>query len=228
MPGLTWDGPVPEPPTPKRMPHLRVSLGFANAPDHTVEETATAVSSHLYGNAAFPSPPVTKAALDAANATFAGTIAAAQQGGPADTAAKNDKREILIGLLRQDAGYVQSRHNDDLAILLASGFDAVSSNHATPAALPAPNIRDIVNGNSGELVLRVGAIANVRIWKVRYFAIGAGGTPGPEQDGGLHSDSRRIVIPDLTPGTVYSLQVQAVAGGNKVSDWSDAVSHMSM
>ena len=216
------------------MPHLRVSLGFANAPDHTVEETATAVSASLYGNAAFPSPPVTKAALDAANAALASALAAAQQGGPADTAAKNGKRDILIALLRQLAGYVQANHHDDLATLLASGFDAVSSNHATPAAIPAPNIRDIVNGNSGELILRVGVIANIRIWKVRYAAIGApvaggsAGTPGPWQDGGLQSDSRRIIIGGLTPGTVYSFQVQAIAGGSRQSDWSDAVSHMSM
>lgn len=227
LPNLTWNGLVPEPPTPKRMPHLRVSLGFANGPDHTVEETATAVSANLFGNAAFPSPPVTKTALDAANATLASALAAAQQGGPADTAAKNDKRQILIGLLRQLAGYVQANHHDDLAILLSSGFDAVSSNHTTPSTIAKPTIKDIRNGGTGELILRANAIANIRIWKVRYYAIGAGGVPGPVQDGGLHSDSRRILIPGLTPGTVYSFQIQAIGGKNTESDWSDAVSHMS-
>jgi hypothetical protein len=32
----------------------------------------------------------------------------------------------------------------------------------------------------------------------------------------------------LTPGTTYSLQVRAVGGSTGYSDWSDAVSHMSL
>ena len=227
LPGLTWNGPIPQPPTSKHMPHLRVSLAFATAPDHTVEETAEAVSTHLYGNAAFPAPPVTKAALDAAHTALSLAIAAAQQGGPADTADKNNKRDTLIGLLRLLAGHVQMKHNDDLAVLLSSGFDAVSTNRA-PAPLVAPHIRDILNGSSGELVARVNAMKNVRMFKARFAAIGAGGVPGPWQDGGLHTDSRHIAIKGLTPGTIYAIQVAAVVSGNQVSDWSDPVQHMSM
>ena len=227
-PGLTWDGPVPEPPTkPKRMPQLRVLLGFTNAPDHSLEETATAVSTNLYGNAAYPSPPVTQAVLDAANAAFGLAIAAAKLGGPADTADKNNKHDTLVGLLRQLAGYVQEKCNNDLATLLSSGFDAVSNNRSS-TPLAAPIIRDILNGNSGQLIVRVTPIANAKCYEVRYALIGVGGAPGPWQSGGLFTNSRSMPINGLTPGGNYSFQVRAIGGSTGYSDWSDPVSHMSL
>ena len=229
-PFLTWDGLVPQPQT-NKMPHLRVSLSFASGTDHFLEDTANAVSTNLYGNAAYPSPPVTKVALDAGNAAFSAAIAAMEQGGTAATAAKNDKRAALIGLLRQLARYVEDHCNNDLATLLASGFQAVvGGGHApTPAIIPAPTIRDILNGNSGQLILRVTAIAIAHGYEVRYAAIGTGGTPGPWQDGGNHTNSRSMPVSGLTPGTTYAFQVRTVgAGSGNYSDWSDAVSHMSM
>ena len=227
-PKLTWDGDIPQLPIPsKRMHHLRVRLSFSSAADHVVKETADSVSANLFGNAAYPSPPVTKAALDAANAAFSAAITAQATGGAAATADKKNKRDTLVGLLRQLAGYVQINHHDDLAILLSSGFEAVGAN-VTHTVLTAPTITDIVNGNSGQLILSVAVIKGVRMWKVRYAAIGAGGAPGPWQDGGLHSDSRHLDVGGLTPGTNDTFEVQAIVTGKKQSDWSHAVSHMSL
>ena len=110
------------------------------------------------------------------------------------------------------------------ATLLASGFDAVS----TSRALTAPSITDILNGNSGQLLPRITAVANARCYEVRYAAIGPNGAPGPWQNGGLFTSSRAINIGGLTPGTSYSFQVRAVGGSTGYSDWSDPVSHMSM
>ena len=227
-PGLTWDGNLPEPPTqPKKMPNLRVLLGFTNAPDHSLEETAQAVLDKLYGNAAYPAPPVLSADLQAALSAFSHAIAAAQQGGPADTADKNNKRDALISLLRQLAGYVQANHGNDLAKLLSSGFDAVSTSR-TPAPLIAPTIRDILNGNSGQLILRVGAIANSHAYEVRHAAIAPGGVPGAWQSAGIFTNSRSMPVNGLTPGTNYSFQVRSIGGGSSYSDWSDTVQHMSL
>ncbi len=63
------------------MPQLRVLLGFTSAPDHSLEETPGSVSDNLYGNAAFPSPPVTMVALQAALTAFTNAIAAQGHGG---------------------------------------------------------------------------------------------------------------------------------------------------
>ena len=227
MPGLTWNGQVPQSPTPPRMPHLHVSLAFMKATDQGVGVTAGHVSAQLYGNAAYPSPPVTQVALNAANAALTAAIVAQSTGGKAATADKNNKRENLLGLLRQLAAYVETMHHDDLAVLLSSGFEAVRTGHA-PAVIGTPNIRDVHSTATTQALIRADVMANVRTWKARFAAIGAGGVPGPWQDGGTHGDSQHILVINLTPGTNYAFEIQAVFGGETTSAWSNAVNCMSM
>lgn len=225
QPGLVWNGDLPQPTT-KRM-QLRVLLGFADAPDHSLEELATAVLLKLYGNPAYPSPTVASAALTSARDAFTAAIAAASLGGPAQTADKNNKRDALVSLLRQLAAYVQDRHGNDLAKLLSSGFEAVSTNRSS-APLDAPTITDIANGNSGQLLPKIKPIANAKAYEVRYALIGPDGAPGPWQNGGLFTNTRNIVIGGLTPGGNYQFQIRAIGGSTGYSDWSDPVSHRSL
>jgi len=230
-PGLTWDGFLPQT-APTRMNQLRVLLGFTSASDPSVLEKGQAVHDHLYTSLLWTVPPnpvipVTAAALDTAMGAFSSAMAAAAQGGPADTADKNAKREALTSLLRQVAGYVQENHGNDLAKLLASGFEAVSTNRAS-VPLGPPTIKDILNGSSGQLILRVGRIDNAKAYEVRYALIGPGGAPGPFQSGGLFTSSRSMPVGGLTPGGMYQFQVRAVGGSTGYSDWSDPVSHMSL
>ncbi len=225
-PGLRYNGFVLQP-TPKKMPQLRVLLGFASAPDNGLDELAGAVLQKLYGNAAYPTPPVTSAALTTAKNDFSAAVAAANLGGPGDTAVKDNKRATLVGLLRALAGYVQEKHGNDLAVLLSSGFDAVSTNRAS-SPLDAPSIKDILNGNSGQLVLRVTVIPNAKCYEIRHALIAANGAPGAWQSAGLFTNSRSMSVEGLTPGSNYQFQVRAVGGSTGYSDWSDAVSHMSL
>ncbi len=44
----------------------------------------------------------------------------------------------------------------------------------------------------------------------------------------LTSVARSVVVPDLTPGVVYTLLACAFGGLTGQSDWSDPVSHMAM
>ncbi|MEQ1824265.1 MAG: hypothetical protein ABL949_17295, partial [Fimbriimonadaceae bacterium] len=113
------------------------------------------------------------------------------------------------------------------ARLLSSGFHAVSMNRAQ-TALPAPDITDIENGTTGQLLPRIDPIANAHGYEARYAALGAGGTPGPWQNGGIYSNTRDLALNDLTPGIIYLIQVRALGGSTQYSDWSDAVQHMSM
>ena len=209
------------------MAQLRVLLGFTAAPDHSVEETALSVITNLYGNPAFPTPPVSQADLQTALDNLSTAIAAQAQGGTAATAAKNAARDALVALLRQLAGFVQAHCGNDLATLLSSGFDAVSTNRAS-MPLPKPVIRTILNGNSGQLLVTVAPVANAKCYEGRYAAIGAGGTPGPWQSAGLITNSRSMPMNGLTPGTMYTFQFRAIGGSTGYSDWSDAVSHMSL
>lgn len=205
---------------------IRVLLGFSSAGDHQLEETAGAVIKGITGNATYPTPPVTMAALQTALTAFTAAIAAQEQGGTAATADKNNKRDALIGLLRQLAGYVQQNCANDLAKLLSSGFDAVSASRAQ-TELDAPAILSLDNGNTGQLLIKVTPIANAKAYEVRYAAV-TGGTPGAWQNGGLYTNSRSMPLNGLTPGTQYQVQVRAIGGSTGYSDWSDSVSHMSM
>jgi hypothetical protein len=206
---------------------VRVQIGYKNAPDHRLDEIAGAVIKGMTGNAAYATPPVTMAALAQAETAFTAAIAAQAQGGTAATADKNNKRDTLIGLLRQLAGYVQANCNNDLAKLLSSGFEAVSSNR-TKSALAKPSIVGVDNGNSAQLLVKVTPVAHARCYDVRYAALAAGGTPGAWVSGGLFTNSRSMTINGLTAGTTYSIEVRAIGGTTGYSDWSDAVSHMSM
>ena len=223
--GQTWNGAVPK--LNNNMPHLRVLLGFISASDHSLEETTGAVIENLYDQPAYPNPPVTKVALQAALTAFSAAIAAQAQGGTAATADKNDKREALIALLRLLAGYVQENCGNNLATLLLSGFEAVSTNR-TSVPLEKPIIQGITNGHSGQLLVKAKRPANARIFEMRYALVGPGGTLGPLQSGGLFTNSRAMALSGLTPGGLYQVQVRAIGGSTGYSDWSDPVQHMSL
>ena len=49
---------------------------------------------------------------------------------------------------------------------------------------------------------------------------GGGWTPA-----GIFTQARKITLPGLTPGQVYSVQSRAIGGSISYSDWCDPVSH---
>ena len=207
--------------------YIRVNIGFGTGPDHVVEETATHVLVGLKDNAAYTALPFTLVALQALLTAFINAMAAQQQGGPAATAVKNNARNALVDALRQLAGYVQSACNNDLATLLSSGFEAVSSNR-TQHPLAQAVIATVTNGNSGQLLTTLKPVPGARNYEGRYAVVGAGGLLGPFQNIGLFSDSRSIPLNNLTPGTTYSLGFRAIGGSTGYGDWSDPISHMSL
>ena len=227
-PGITWDGFLPEPQPPKRMAILRVNLGFASATDTDLDDFTEGVLLKLYSHPAYPTPPVTSAALSTAKNNFSTAVAAANLGGPAQTADKENKREILIALLRQLALYVEENHGNDLAVLLGSGFLASSTNRSQ-AALPAPTIKKIRPGLTGQLLVSVGVIPNAKCYELRYALLAPDGTPGPwQQPPAPFTNSRALSATGLTPGAEYKFQARSIGGTTGASDWSDAVSHRAM
>jgi len=69
--------------------------------------------------------------------------------------------------------------------------------------------------------VRVEAIANAHAYEAQTSTTGSAWQPA-----GIYSQARRIVIPNLTPGTTYSVRVRAIGAGNSAGDWSDPISHM--
>jgi hypothetical protein len=103
---------------------VKVSTNFGRLSDTELDNFAQGVIDALTGNATYPTPPVTLANLQAAVDDYTAKMAAAQTGGVADTAAKNNARNTLEEMLRKVATYVQMMCNEDPALLLTSGFQS--------------------------------------------------------------------------------------------------------
>jgi hypothetical protein len=206
----------------KNMNTIKVSLAFAQMSDADLSAFTQNVIDSLTGNASFPTPAVSEANLTTALTAFDDALAAAAQGGPQETAAKNTARDALIVLLRQEAYYVQGAAGDDLAKLLSSGFNSISTNRAQ-SQLVVPVIVGIANEMSTQLTVHLQPVANARAYETQVKN-GTGGF----QPAGTFTQARRLVLTGLTPGQTYTVQARAVGGSTGYSDWSDPVSHMAM
>jgi chitodextrinase len=200
----------------------KVSLGFAELSDTGLDNFAQGVIAALTGNPTYPTPPVTLANLQAAVDDFTTRMAAAQTGGVSETAAKNNSRDVLVGMLRKVATYVQLTCNDDPSLLLTSGFQMQSTNRAS-APLEKPHGLNIKNGGSGRLVARVDPVKNANTYEGRTKAANGEWLPSV-----FSGDSRRITFSGLSPGTNYTIEVRALGGSTGQSDWSDPSTHMAM
>jgi hypothetical protein len=201
---------------------IKVSLGFARLSDGELDNFANGVISAITGNPTYPTPPVTIAQLQAAVEDFTAKLATAQTGGQADTAAKNNSRQVLLGHLRLVASYVQIRCNNNLELLLTSGFQAQSTNRAS-TPLEKPSGLMIKNDGTGRLSAKVDPVKNTSLYEGRIK-----GPTGDWLPSVFSGDSQRIAFTGLTPGTMYTIEVRALGGSTGQSDWSDPSSHMSL
>ena len=204
------------------MPTYKVLYAFTRLSDSPLASFGENISEQMTGNPGFTTPCVPLAALQTSVTQFRDAITAALAGGKLLTALKNEAREALIGLLRQQASYVQSLAGEDLSLLLSSGFDASSKNRAQ-IPLPKPVIELIDNPQSTQLGVRVSAVPTAKAYELR-ISYGTNGW----QTVGVFTYSRPILVEGLTPGTIYTAQARAVGGSTGYSDWSDPVSHMAM
>ena len=125
--------------------------------------------------------------------------------------------------MRKLKHYVEDNCENDLAILLSSGFQAAAANRDR-SPIANPSILGIDRGKSDELMLKVTPIARAKCYEVRSAVVNSGNGQGPWQQAGIFTSSR-ITIANLVPTTTYAFQVRAVgAAGN--TEWSDPVSNM--
>ena len=122
---------------------------------------------------------------------------------------------------------MQQNCNNDLTTLLSSGFEAVSTHHAS-VPLETPVITSIANGKMpGQLIIAVLAVANAKCYEIRYATI-VGQTVGPWVSGGMFTNSRAMALGGLVAGTNYAIEVRAVGGSTGYSAWSAGSNRMSL
>ncbi len=200
---------------------IRVSLGFGNGmPDDTLITFSRSVHTQLYVAGGFTGIPVTAAVLGAAVDAFADAKAAQVNGGKAATAEKNNRRDALVALLKQLAFYVQIASENDLAMVLSSGFQAVSNNR-TQVQLTKPSVLRVVPGMTGEALVTISTEQAARGCEVRVAEVDASGAPGPFRPVIASTSSRNIPVFELVPGRLYAYQGRSFGGATTFSDWSD-------
>jgi len=203
-------------------PIIRASLAFGTVPDNTLVTFGRNVHTLLYGVPDFTNPPVTAAGLLAAVDEFATAKAAQASGGKAATAEKNNCRDELVALLKKLALYVQEASANNLALLLSSGFEAVSNNRAQ-YPLSKPAILRVVAGMSGEALVTLSTESVARGCEVRVAEVNDTGTPGDFRPVVFSTSSRNIAIGALIPGKLYAYQGRTLGGSTTYSDWSDQI-----
>ena len=103
----------------------------------------------------------------------------------------------------------------DRVTLLSSGYSEASRNRAQ-TQLVKPTILKVLNEISGQLTMRVSPVANARNYQAQ-IQVG----DGAWQEAGFFTQARRMVLTNLTPGTIYNMRVRA-APEPAAGAWSPA------
>jgi len=200
-----------------------VSLAFAKLPANELPDFTTGVVTGLTNNATvFANPPVKPTDLGAGNQTLLAANAKAVNGGTDDTNARDAAFNAVVGMLRQLAAYVEDMAKGDASVIAMSGFKVVQRGPSPRQPLAKTVIEAILNEVSGQLLLRLNPQSNAFGYEGRMSTDG-GKTYQPI---GTFPQARRVVVPNLTPGTTYTFIFRALGGSTGAGDWSDPVSHM--
>lgn len=173
------------------------------------------IISSLTGNAAYPTPAPTLTVVGTARTAFQ-TAVNGLDGGVGAATTRDQARDALTASLRDLALYVQANCQNDVVILLSSGYPAQKSRQ--PAGqLPAPtNVRLRRPELSGQLKGRCNPVDNASSYQWRLSK----STTPTDWTMLDPTTGASVVIEDLTPGTTYVVQARAI-GSQGPSDWSD-------
>ncbi|HMJ05970.1 MAG TPA: hypothetical protein VK474_06905 [Chthoniobacterales bacterium] len=204
------------------MPKTRTNRLYSKMSDPNLYKFGTKTVEMLTGNLNLANPPVTPADLTLKLDTFQAAMTKAVDGGKILTAAKDAVRVDVTIALDKNASYVDMDCNNDLTILLSSGYQPVSSNRAR-TVLEAPEVVASKYGQTGEIQLRVKGNRNRRAIQGRVKPLG--GEFGPII---TFPTAREILFKGLAAGTTYVMQLCGLGGSTGQSDWSAPVTKVAV
>jgi hypothetical protein len=204
-------------------PRIRIATSFTKLPDNTLITFARSLLNGLYTmTEQFPNPPISAADFEAAINAFSDAKAAQPQTGRSGTEKKNVLRDALIDALKRLAFYVQENCGNQMVIVLASGFDAVSLNRSR-SNLGKPSLLKIINGILGQLLITISREASSKSFEVAWAEVDESGKAGDFRSAMVRTSSRNIPVDGLTPGKMIALKGRGIGGASGFSDWSDIV-----
>ena len=202
---------------------IKPSINFLNRDSNSrlVVDSGNIITS-MTGNTNFPTPDPTLTVVTTARDAFVVAVHEAMHRDSEKVAVRNAKRAELVSLLRQLSNYVDSKSNEDMAVLLSSGFPAQKTPRQPvgPVATPyAPVLRQ--GPVTGLLKARTGKIAgaNASNWRIALASAPLVYVQTAQTTGARHD------FPGLTPGETYIVEVNAL-GAAGASDWSPSTSLM--
>ena len=195
---------------------LRVLFALLRFPVMIFLQTARDIVAGMTGNAHYATPFPALADITTALDDLQAKIEAAAGRDKTAIAARNNAWTTAKSLIRQLANYVQSHCQNDLEILLSSGFHATKT-PAPVGPLGAPqNLRLTRTKDLGQLLLRFQAVFGVR---AGYLVQIAEDSDGPFADYAATSSSR-VEIKGLTGMKTYWARVRA-SGKEGAGPWSE-------
>ena len=196
---------------------LRVLIALLRFPVMIFLQTARDIVAAMTGNVHYTTPFPALVDIGTALDDLQAKIEAAAGRDKTAVAARNNAWTTAKSLMRQLAGYVQAHCQNDLEILLSSGFQATK----TPAPigpLGAPqNLRLTRTDMPGELVLRFEAVYGAR---AGYLVQIAEDSDGPFTDY-VATSSSRVEIKGLTEMKTYWARVRA-SGKEGAGPWGES------
>ena len=181
----------------------------------TLISLARAIVQAMTGNASFPSPDPTLAALNTAVSDLEAAEVAAQARTKGAATARNQKRAALVTLLEQLKGYVQKAADADkehgAALIQAAAMNIRKTpvHHARVFAATQGAV-------SGSAKLEAAAAARRASYEWQYSADG-----GKTWQVGPATLQAKTSVTGLQPGTSYMFRYRSVIKTG-ASDWSDA------
>ena len=202
---------------------IKPSIQFLNfASDAVLITTTGGILTGMTGNVHYPTTAPTLPVMQTALDEFITSVSDAANGGVTLTSIKNDKRAVLVALLRQLANYVQANCKDDMTVLLSSGFPIQKPQRSPVGVLPAPgNLTVTLGARSGELNASAPPIPGAAIFNWRLTTAAAPSVIVQS----AQTTAASNIFDSLTPGVVYNVEANAV-GSAGPSDWSDPVPQM--
>jgi hypothetical protein len=189
----------------------------------------------MKSNAFFPEPWFSSpkdgpdwARLDEGYRAYDKARSEAVDGDKGKIALRKDARAALTKDLTRLAKYIDLKADGDVAMLESTGYALTRERQSTGTLpLPAPQNVRVEHGQlSGWLLVRTSAVRGARSYETHICS----SNPNVDENwrpGTFTSGCRRIVLKDLTPGTMYYVRVRAI-GKNGPGAWSDLAQLMAV
>lgn len=143
-------------------------------------------------------------------------------GGPVEREARDKAFDALCAALDADADEVEKVVQQNLQMLLATGYLPASTNH-TSSPLDDTAINGLFNNGTTQVLLRLQPVVNAGAYQVQIST--DGGKTWLEAV--ISKKAIRIVIANLVPGTTYLVRARAIGGSTGASNWTAPGSIMS-